>query len=900
MLYAMENSEKHYRLAIDFHQVQNVPADPKQRLPYFQTFKKLLKDEKAEIKSWHRSGAGGREIIQAHTSLVDKVIQHVLLSMTQLEIYAKDRVLGEFSLIAVGGYGRGELNPLSDIDLLFLLSEKTKPLTKTFIQDALSVIWGFDMEIGHSSRTIKDCVKLSREDLTIKTSMIETRFLIGNRTTYDRFYNSIHKNVLQKHVKQFLNSKLKETYTRYKQEGGVVCHPEPDIKNGPGGLRDYHSALWATAVRYGCHSLREINETHVLSREEIESLYHSVDFSLRIRNELHYLTERKTNVLTFDVQKRLAANLGYRSSTHGQPVEEFMRDYYLHATNIYNFSQTLFEHCRQTKRSLKKIISSLTKKSAGNGFHISDSSLIYDGNAKEDFKKDKSLLLIAFELCGKHQVAPDYKLQRQIRRSKNLIGVQFMKGEKTRDFLFSILKDKGAEKILRLMHETHILEQILPEFGLAHCKVNHDFYHHYTADEHSLRIIRFLDELAITGITNPTDLSALYRNYFRKGIIKLSALLQSAGEMLEDEQDKFLKSMAERLNLEEADAQILLFLLANPYTMIETALHQDIHQPGVIRKFTKTVVNAERLKGLYLLSYAELRAVAPGTLTAWKKILLSELYERTLKYLEDPGSLEQQPRATRAGVFKSLHRELPVNDIEKHLRQMPEDYLMTVSSEEVALHIRLIRSFKDKLFVLHHQFHKAGNYHNLTLCCPTGIESFKKLVGTVTAKSLNILGVQIYLKQDGIVIVTIQVEAGANATADDLEIWKDIKNTLGRLFAGETSLQKMLKSRTRYVGEQKKVAMVPRVHVEKTVDNPFTVILVEARDHIGMLYKIATVFADFGIRIHRAKISTQGDRAIDVFYVSLKSPNFDLNKVVLRLKEHMIQTLMIKKLEDVR
>lgn len=896
----MDNSENNYRLAIDFSQVMNIPADPRQRLPYFQTFKQLLKDEKDKIKSWHRSGTGGREIIQAHTSLVDEVIRHVLLSMTQLEVYAEANVLEDFALIAVGGYGRGELNPLSDIDLLFLLSAKTQPITETFIKDALSVIWGFDMEIGHSSRTIKDCVKLAQEDLTIKTSMIETRFLIGNRTTYDKFYNSIHKNVLQKHVKKFLNSKLKEKYTRYGQGDSVVCHPEPDIKNGPGGLRDYHSALWATAVRYGCHSLREINEAHALSNEEIESLYHSVDFSLRVRNELHYLTERKTDILTYDTQKQLATNLGYQSSAQSQPVEEFMRDYYLHATNIYTFSQNLFEHCRQTKRSLKKVISSLTKKSVGHGFHISDSSLIYGGDAKEDFKKDKSLLLTALELCKRHQVLPDYKLQRQMRLSKNLINAQFMKGEEVRGFLFSILKDKSAEKILRLMHETDILEQILPEFGLAHCKVNHDFYHHYTADEHSLRVIRFLDELTATGITNPTDLQALYQDYLRKGILKLSALLQSVRKAPTDEPGEFLKSLIERLSLEEEDVQVLLFLLAHPYTMIETALHQDIHQPAVIRKFAETVKNPERLKGLYLLSYAELRAVAPGTLTAWKKILLSELYETTLKHLQDPESLEQQPLATRAGVFKALQRELPVNDIEEHLRQMPEDYLMTASSEEVALHIRLIRSFKDKLFILHHQFHEEGNYHNLTLCCPIGSEAFKKLVGTITAKSLNILGAQIYLKKDGIVIVALQVEASTKADAEDLEIWKDIKNSLSQLFEGETSLQKMLKSRIRYAGEQKKMAMVPKVHVERTAGNPFTVIRVEARDHIGMLYKVSAVFADFGIRIHRAQISTQGDRAIDVFYVSMRNTNFDLNKVIRSFKEHMIQTLLIEKLEDVR
>ena len=897
----MDISQHNYRLAIDFSPVQDIPSEPRERLPYFQAFKNLLQEEKEKIKDWHRSGAGGREIIQAHTSLVDEVIRHVVLSMTRLDAYAGTNVLDNFSLIAVGGYGRGELNPLSDIDLLFLLSEKTKPATETFIQDALSVFWGFGMEIGHSSRTIKDCLKLAQEDLTIKTSMIETRFLIGNRTVYDKFYNSIHKKVLQKHVKKFLNSKLKEKYSRHGQDDGVVCHPEPDIKNGPGGLRDYHNALWATAVRYGCHSLREINEDHALSQPEIESLYQSVDFSLRVRNELHYLTDKKTDVLTFDAQKQLAANLGYQSSTDGQPVEVFMRDYYLHATNIHSFSQNIFEHCRQPKRSLKKVISSLTKKSVGNGFHISDSSLVYEGDAKIDFNKDKSLLLTGLELCRTHQVTPDYKLRRQMRLNRNLISTQFMKGEEVRNFLFPILEDNAAVKTLRLMHETRILEQILPEFGLAHCKVNHDFYHHYTADEHSLRVIHFLDELTHSSITNPTDLSALYQNYPQKVILKLSALLQSARKIPNGElgNQDLLSSLTQRLNLEETSTQILQFFLDNPYTMIETALHQDIHQPGIIRKFAETVVNPDRLKGLYLLSYAELRAVAPGTLTAWKKILLSELYERTLTYLDDPSSLEQQPRATRVGVFKALQRELPVNDIENHLRQMPKDYLMTASSEEVALHIRLIQSFKGKLFILHHQYHEGGKYHNLTLCCPTGSEAFQKLVGTITAKNMNILGAHIYLRQDGIVIISIQVDGSTLSQADDFETWKDIKNTLSQLFSKETSLQDLLRTRTRYVEGQKRVAMIPRVHVERSTDNPFTVIRVEARDHIGMLYKVSTVFVDFGIRIHRAKISTQGDRAIDVFYVSLRNPHVDFKKVIRSFKEHMIHTLLIEKLEDV-
>lgn len=894
-----------YRLAIDFSSVQDIPSDARKRLPYFNAFKELIHLEKEKIKGWHRSGAGGREVIQSLTSLIDEVTRQVLLSMIQLEKYQSVPVLEDFSLVAVGGYGRGELNPLSDIDLLFLLPERPKPLTNAFIQDALSVFWGFGMEIGHSSRTIKDCLKLAKDDLTIKTSMIETRFLIGDRIIYDRFTNSIKKNVLQKGVKKFLNSKLKEKYTRYGNEEGVVCHPEPDIKNGPGGLRDYHNALWATAVRFGVHSFREIGETQVITPQEIESLYNSVDFSLRVRNELHYLTEKKSDVLSRGTQKDLATNLGYLASFDGQPVEDFMRDYYLHATNIYNFSENLFEHCLQARQSFMQVISDLAKKPLGHGFRISRSALIYEGNPKNDFKKDKSLVLTALQFCRQRQVLPDYQLRRQLRLHKKLINAQHLKGKEVRNFLFSILGDSNSEKTLRLMHETEILEQILPEFGLAHCKVNHDFYHHYTADEHSLRTIRFLEELESSTLTNPTDLTSLYKEYPDKKILKFAALLQSAGTLsnLEGESGLtgFLKFIGDRLHLQTNEQEKLGFLIDNLYEMIETALYQDIHQPTVIQKFAQTAANPERLAALYLLSYAELRAVAPGTLTAWKKLLLSELYERTLQYLLQPETLNQLPQTTRVGVFKALHGELPVADIEDHLSLMPDDYLMTAHSEEVALHIRLIRSLKDNPFIFHHQFSQPGGFHNLTLFCASGQDSFKKLVGALTAKSLNILGAHIYLKKDGYVIVSVQVEANPIATEENMEIWKEIKLSLSDLFVRNISLQKMMRSRTRYAGEQKgsHKAIVPQVQVERETADTFTVIRVEARDHMGMLYKIASVFADFGILIHRAKISTQGDRGIDVFYVSLKEQHVSFNKLMSRFKASMIETLMVEKLEDV-
>ena len=331
-----------YRFGIDFRSVETIPDDPRNRLEYFTLFKELLKREWKKIKAWHRSGAGGREVIQAHTGLADEVIKQVILSLAVLKRYKGVLVTDEFSLVAVGGYGRGELNPCSDIDLLFLLKDKISPGTDQFIQEVLSILWGFGMELGHSCRTIKDCLKQAKSDITIKTSLLGTRYLEGNHDLFEALCHLITTAVLKKDIKEFLDSKLKEKYAQHGLGEGVVCHAEPDIKNGPGGLRDYHVALWAVAVCFGTLSFREIGHDDMLSEHELEVLDQAVDFSLRVRNELHYLMNKKFDVLTLDIQKELAANLQYKEKGGVPPVERFMRDYFFHATHIYNFSYIIF------------------------------------------------------------------------------------------------------------------------------------------------------------------------------------------------------------------------------------------------------------------------------------------------------------------------------------------------------------------------------------------------------------------------------------------------------------------------------------------------------------------------------------------------------------------------------
>lgn len=901
----MNDSIGHYKFTIDFSPVREIPEDPKGRLPFFTAFKTLLKQEKEKIRDWHRRGVGGREVIQAHTSLIDEVIRHLITALITLKPYSKAKILDEFALVAVGGYGRGEMNPFSDIDLLFLRPEKFQKTTDEYIQDLISIFWGIGMEIGHSCRTIRECVQLAREDMTIKTSMIETRFLIGHKGIYEKFNQSFDKNVLKKNIKAFLESKLKEKYDRYGTEDGLVCAQEPNVKEGLGGLRDYHTALWATAVRFGGLSLREIGANDMISSQEVNDLYESVNFILRVRNELHYLMGKKSDVLGLDIQKDLAANLGYTAETETACAENFMQDYFLHATNIFKSSQTIFELCRQSRNRLKSALSTLTQIPLGNGFLAKGSDLTMEGDAKEIFQNDKTLLLKLFYLCMENDLEPDIQLKRYIRRYKHLLDKEFIetKGAEIKEFLFSILKDPESVKSLRLLHESEILGQVLPEFGQAHCMVSYDFYHRYTADEHSMRMIRFLEQLEDANLTGTEEFAKIYQDYPEKFLLKFAFLLMSIGKdhgsQTSCNQNTILSGIADRFRFIPRRLQVVSFLIENQIEMIETALHQDIYQPAIIQSFAKKAVNKEGLKLLYLMSYVELRAVAPGTWTSWKNVLLSELYQNTLQYMQRPESLEEKSATTRDEVINSLKQEVLIPEIEQHLNQLPDDYLLSLTAAEVALHLRLIRSLKEKPYILHHEYNDAGKFHNVTLCCLSKLEAFKKLVGTLTSKNLNIRDARIYLKKDGIVIITVQV-AETKEDPKNLEVWKNVKENLGKVFAGETDLQTLFRTRIRYVrANTASMAIMPKVKVDNTLKTPFTEIRIEARDHIGMLYKISKVFADMGIQVHHAKISIRGDRGIDVFYVSLNGKKIVLPRLIHQIKEQIVQILLVDRLEDI-
>ncbi len=894
-----------HQFGINFSAVRDIPEDPKVRLDYFRRFKALIAGEHEKIQTWHRSGAGGREVIQALTGLNDEVIRHVVNALAALPAYRSKKILDKFALIAVGGYGRGELNPSSDIDLLFLLKRQMDSTLDRFIQDIISVLWGIGMEIGQSCRTVKECQLLAREDFTILTSMIEIRYITGLRDLSEKLADSVRKNILKKKSKEFLDDHLRQFHSRAESRQGVTGDPEPDIKNGPGGLRDYHAALWAVAVTFNGASLQEIHRDDVITPRELAQLDESVGYLLRTRTDLHYLKDKKSDVLELGLQKDLAASLGYRTESGTGDVESFMHDYFQHATNIRHLSDVIFHRCLEVNPTLKNLLSHLKKKNLENGFAINKSRLSVQEYDEGLFEKEPFLLITVFELCARHGLEPDPQLKRLIRQSVHLADQEFIDDTRVGEFLSKLLNEPHSERILRLLHDSGLLAHLIPEFGKTLFRVRYDFYHRYTADEHALRMVHFLETLPEQSDEGLHKFKELYEGTQDRLVLKLACLLHSlgkeAGAASSQQTREMLCRIFERLWLAPDQRQTLFFLIDQLAIMSEIAFHEDIHDPATIRKMGQLADTPERLDLMLLMSYAELNAIAPGTWTAWKRLLLSELYHRTHNYLVRPQSLADKPIITRAAVYSMMGDLIPKEEIDRHLDSMPDDYLLAAESKDIVEHLRLIKKRGGQPFSIQFNNHEAEGFFDLMLCGQSNIGMFKNLVGTLTTRALNILGAQIFTSRDGVALLTLQV-AGENALQifGSLDkVWQEIEKNLNDLMNETKTLQDLLKERTRLLRPVKNDTPIePRIHIENYSENPYTLVRIEARDHPGMLYKIAHGFREFGIRMHRAKIATRGGKGIDVFSISLNGKRITFPALIQRLKDRLITLLLVEKLED--
>ena len=863
--------------------LQTVLQGARQDGAIFSALKGFIADEQGRILEIHRRGGSGQEVVRAITELTDAVV----ISLYRLADAACDPALRGNSegcvLVALGGYGRRELNPASDVDLMFLYPRKADAYLNAIVHPVLSSLWDVGFVVGHSCRSIDDCVRMAEVDPTSRTSMMEARYLAGQQEIYQTFLAKLEKSVFYKRAGAFVQRKLQESGERRHRYGPSVYLQEPNIKEGPGGLRDLHTAIWIARITQRAGTLSELVQRGLLSEEEKECWDLALDFLLRLRNELHYLCRGRNDVLSLSLQEQVAANLGFCDTDRSYGVEQFMQRYYLAAKDISLLSEQLISRCTRGKSQMEMVMDKLKARDIGDDLTEIDRQIHVLPKNRGLFREDPVRLLKVFWYAQQMGYALSPEMKDSIRADVHLIDDAVRRSSRALGFLLAILREpKGVAATLRSMHELGVLGTYIPEFAKLTCLVQFDFYHKYTVDEHTFLAIENLERLHEVSGFYGEEFRSIASDAKRLEILRLGLLLHDIGKGEGHghvaKGITLVDAILARMGIPEPDAKDVRFLVAHHLAMSHFAQRLDLDDEAMVIEFAKQVQTLDRLKMLYLLTYGDIKAVGPEVWTEWKGTLLWELYIKTHTILTRgvPEGEDDLARAERvkSQLTQELSPEFGIEAVKRHLQEAPTRYLLTTSLGKIASHMRLIQRVQqgEEAASQWAAFPLTG-YSELTVCAYGRHGRFAQIVGTLSANGINILSAQIFTLASGMVIRHFRVDNGKGAAIEDATVWERLAADLRDVLADRVNVRELIKSRRKDVlarPMQKGVLPPIKVEFDDLVSEAYTVLDVRTQDRLGLLYLIASTLSDLSVDIRSAKITTEAEQVVDVFYVTNK------------------------------
>jgi [protein-PII] uridylyltransferase len=824
----------------------------------------------------HQAGASGAAIVARWTAVVDHVVQ-ALYAAARGSYAERYTVLDQrVALIAQGGYGRAELNPCSDIDLLVLYPQRPDAFVETVTEKVLYALWDTGLTVGHALRNLRDCVKLGSKDLKVKTALLDTRFLAGDEALYATFAATMERELLKRNAARFFRDKVAESEERHRKFGDSVYLVEPQIKEGEGGLRDIHTAMWLAKVKYVVRDLQDLMEKGVLTEREHQEIAAARDFLWRVRNALHFLSGQHLDQLTFEYQERIAADLGYCDDGHSRDVEQFMRDYYLHARTVNRFSDDIIARC--TERSSPGLIGRLGGRAIRAGVRVVGRELVV-GDPKT-FRDDASTLLRVFADAQRHGVRFSAATRRLIRANAGLLDERARAAPAAAQAFLDVLGWRSSVyDTLHEMHELDVLDAYLPEFAHLRCMAQYDRYHIYTVDEHTLRAVRRLEQLLHGEFKREAPLlTQVMREVDNIEILYLAMMFHDAGKgMGGDHSNKgaeLARRVAERLHINADDAAQLELLVRHHLLMHHLATRRDIHDPRLVGEFARTVGTLATLQKLYVLTFADLGATNPKLWNSWQDMLLGELYGLAVESFERGITVEQAQAERASRIRQRVAAAIGARGgeaLERFLADMPERYFLTTPEEDIPQHFELVRRHAEEPLVTTVAHFPEREFTEFTVVTRDAPGLFAKLTGVLRAHGMNIGAARIATGGSGVVVDVFRVTHfdGPGIARDD-ERWQRIQVAVGKVLAGELDVEEMVAhaGRPSILGEKVVPRLPTKVEIDNQVSEDFTVIDVFTLDRAGILFAIANTLYHLGLSIHLAKITTSVDRVLDVFYVT--------------------------------
>ena len=827
-----------------------------------------------------------REAVASFTFLNDQIIK-TIYEMSVEHLHPGSNAVDEepISILAVGGYGRGDMAPYSDVDLLFLTEGNLSELTKTRIESMLYMLWDLKLKVGQSIRTVKDCIKLGRGDFTIRTALLEHRFVCGHKPYAQDLRSKLRSDLFRNTGPEFVEAKLAEKNERNVRQSGNRYVLEPNVKEGKGGLRDLQTLFWIVKYLHSVDDTRELVDIGVFREEELDKFVNAESFLLAVRCHLHLLAGRAQDMLSFENQVDVAERLGYRDGGGRRAVEHFMQEYFRHATAVGELTRIFLTKLEAQHVKSEAFISGLLK-SARMRFARSTKSgypIVHGRIGIEDekgFLADPLNILRLFEegLATGLLLHPD--AMRLVAANLNLIDEDFRNNpEANRIFLDLLLKHGNPERALRRMNELGVLSEFMPEFRNIVAMMQFTNFHRYTVDEHTIQCISNLAQIERGELTEDLPIvSSIIEQGINRRVIYAAVLLHDIGKGRDEDHSvvgaRYARTIAPRLGLDGDECKTVEWLVRNHLLMNDVAQKRDISDPRTVRDFARKVGSRSRLKLLLVLTVCDIRGVGPDVWSNWKAQLLRRLYHFTHQALTE-GIEDWDFRSSSEDAQKALAGELPEWDPERlgaELARHNSPYWQNLSTESHVAFAKLLDELEQGEI---RSVLELDNGRDATKCCFALADQpgvFSRLAGALALAGANVVDAKTYTSSDSFATIVFWIQ-DKNGKPFEKARQARLKKIVDQVMAGEDDTRAAIRDRDRLrtqakIGKRERKFLVP---TEITFDNEgsdiCTIIEVDTRDRPGLLYDLTRTLYSANVSITSAVITTYGPQAVDVFYV---------------------------------
>jgi [protein-PII] uridylyltransferase len=852
-----------------------------------QRLKTALNEGRAKSEQLLLKDRHGRRCAERLCRMEDEIIR-ILYEFVRKHLYPSQNPseAEHMAVVATGGYGRGLQAPGSDIDLLFLLPYKQTAWGESIAEAILYCLWDTGLKVGHATRSVDECIRQAKADMTIRTAILEARFLLGDRVLYDELVTRFDNEVVRNTASEFVAAKLAEREDRVRRSGQSRYLVEPNVKDGKGGLRDLHTLFWIAKYVYRVREPDELIKRGVFDKHEYQLFRRCEDLLWSVRCHMHFVTGRAEERLSFDIQREIAVRLGYTEHPGQQDVERFMKHYFLIAKDVGDLTAILCAELEdsQTKsvpvlsRMMAKLRPVKRKKLAESDDFIVDKNRIRLASASA-FKRDPVNLIRIFHLAQKHNLAFHPDAMRALTRSLNLINAELREDEEANQLFLEILTSKNdPETVLRRMNEAGVLGHFVPAFGKIVAMMQFNMYHHYTVDEHLLRCIGVLAEIE-RGANLETPLANELIHKLLPGnrtLLYVTMFLHDIAKGRIDDHSiagaRVARRFCTRFGFSAADTETVAWLIEQHLVMSSVAQSRDLSDRKTIENFAAVVQSAERLKLLMILTTADIRAVGPGVWNGWKAQLLRTLYYETEPVLT--GGFSEVNRAQRVAIaqseFRQALKDWPPERLQAYIARHYPAYWLKVDLPHKLAHARFVAATEDagKTLATSIAFDVERAVTELTVLAPDHPWLLSIIAGACAMAGANIVDAQIYTTTDGLALDTISLSREFDRDEDEERRANRIADSIEKALRGELRLPDMVGKRAAPKGRIRAFALEPSVIINNQWSHRYTMVEVTGLDRTGLLYEMTTTLSKLNLNIASAHVATFGERVVDVFYVT--------------------------------